>query len=148
MNALLSFLLTKREWLALDLWMTVLLSSLLTKREWLALSYFFFKGANIFRTFKNVILKIITVMSSVLKSFKRFCNRHRNLSIIYKKTDERYIEWQRVTTIDSEWNNEWQWVTKSSTTSKNGKVYFNEWMIAILSIIKIDALLQGMDGWY
>ena len=47
-----------------------LLSSLLTKRQWLALRYFFIKDANLFRTLKNVILKILTVMSSVLKSFK------------------------------------------------------------------------------
>ena len=49
-------------------------------------------------------------------------------------------EWQRMATSDSKW----QWVTasdKSGTTSKNGKVYFREWMIAILSITKIDTLL-------
>ena len=38
------------------------------------------KGANVFRTFINVILKISTLMSSVLSSFKRFLKRHRNLS--------------------------------------------------------------------
>ena len=53
-------------------------------------------------------------------------------------------EWQRVTTND----NEWQRVTTSVTANKNGTVYFKEWMIAILSITKIDALFQGMDGWY
>ena len=82
-------------------------------------------------------------------------------------------EWQRVTTRDSEWykewqrvvqqvtmsnskwqqvtanDNEWQRVIKSGTMSKNGTVYFKEWMIAaILSMAKIDILLQGMDGWY
>ena len=51
-------------------------------------------------------------------------------------------EWQRVTTNDSEW----QLVTKKGTTSKNATLYFKEWMIAILSITKIDTLLQGMDG--
>ena len=96
--------------------------------------------------------------------------------MVYKKTDERHIEWQQVTTNDSEWqrvvqrvttndnerynewqrvvhrvtinDNEWQRVTKSGTTSKNGTVYFTEWMIAILSLTKIDTLLQEMDGWY
>ena len=53
-------------------------------------------------------------------------------------------EWQRVTTND----NKWQRVTKSGTTNKNGTVYFKEWVIAILSITKIDTLLQGLDGWY
>ena len=53
-------------------------------------------------------------------------------------------EWQRVAAND----NEWQCVIKSGTTTKNGTVYFKELMIAILSITKIDTLLQGMDGWY
>ena len=72
--------------------------------------------------------------------------------------NEWYNEWQRVvqrvTTNDNEWQRvttndyEWQRVTKSGTTNKNGTVHFKEWMIAILSITKIDTLLQGMDGWY
>ena len=44
--------------------------------------------------------------------------------IVYKKTDEWYIEWQRVIMSDNEdskWYNEWQrvvqQVTKSGTTS-------------------------------
>ena len=45
-------------------------------------------------------------------------------------------------------DSEWQRVTKSGTTSKNGTVYIKEWVIAILSIAKIDTLLQGMDDWY
>ena len=53
-------------------------------------------------------------------------------------------EWQRVTIND----NQWQWVTKSDSTKKNETVYFKQWMIAIVSTTKIDALLQGMDGWY
>ena len=60
-------------------------------------------------------------------------------------------EWQRVTTNDNEWYNEWQRVVQRVTksgTSKSGTVYFKEWMITILSITKIDTLLQGMDGWY
>ena len=63
-------------------------------------------------------------MSSVLKSFKRFCSRHRNLSIVYTKTREVH----RVTANDNEWYNERQRVTKSSATSKNG-----------------DSIHQGMD---
>ena len=53
-------------------------------------------------------------------------------------------EWQRVTRND----NEWQQLTKGGTTSKNGTVYFKELMIAILSITKIDTLLQGTNDWY
>ena len=55
-------------------------------------------------------------------------------------------EWQRVTTSCNKW--QWQRVTKSGTTNKNGTVNFKEWMIAILSITKLDTILQGMDGWY
>ena len=72
--------------------------------------------------------------------------------------NEWYTEWQwvvqQVTTRNNEkqWvatnDNKWQQVIKSGTTNKNGTSYFKEWMIAILSKIKIDTLLQGMDGWY
>ena len=96
------------------------------------------------------------------------------LMIVYKKTDEWYIEWQRVTKNDNEWqrvttssttsdkewqrviqrvttrDKKWQWVTasdRSGTTNENGPVHFKEWMIAILSMTKTDTLLlQGMDG--
>ena len=51
-----------------------------------------------------------------------------------------------MTTSDSELQKVVQQVTKSSTTSKKGTVYFKEWMIAILYITKIDPLLEGMDS--
>ena len=72
-------------------------------------------------------------------------------------------EWQRVvqrkTTNDNEWqrvvqrvtknDNEWQRVTasdSSGTTNENGTVHSKEWIIAVLSMTKTDALLlQGMD---
>ena len=46
-------------------------------------------------------------------------------NIIYKKKDEWYIEWQRVTTND----NEWQRVTTSGTTSSttSDSEWYNEW---------------------
>ena len=94
--------------------------------------------------------------------------------IVYKKADEWYIEWQRVTKNDNAWkrittsgaasDKEWQqviqqvatsdnkqqWVTESDssgTTNENGTVHFKEWMIAVLSMTKTDTLLlQGMDG--
>ena len=59
--------------------------------------------------------------------------------IVYKKTDEWYIEWQRVTTSDNEWYNKWQRMTTSGTTSDNewyskwqrvttnGNKWYNEW---------------------
>ena len=37
--------------------------------------------------------------------------------IVYKKTDEWYIEWQRVTTNDIEWYNKWQRVVQRVTTN-------------------------------
>ena len=63
--------------------------------------------------------------------------------------NEWYKEWQRVVQQVTTNDNEWQSVIKSGTMSKNGTVYFKEWMIAvILSMTKIDILVQGMDGWY
>ena len=53
-------------------------------------------------------------------------------------------EWELVTANDTEWER----VTKSGSTNKSSTLYFKEWMIAILSITKIDTQLQGMDGWY
>ena len=57
------------------------------------------------------------------------------LQIVYKKTDEWYIEWQRVTTNYIKWqrvvqrvtanDNEWQWVVQRVTTS--GTTSDNEW---------------------
>ena len=61
------------------------------------------------------------------------------IKIVYKKTDEWYVEWQRVvqrvTTNDNEWYNEWQRMTTSDnewynewqrmTTSDNK--WYNEW---------------------
>ena len=74
--------------------------------------------------------------------------------------NEWYNEWkrvvQRVTSSDNEWqqvttdDNEWQRVTvsdTSGTTNENGTVHFKEWIIAILSMTKTDTLLlQRMDG--
>ena len=45
--------------------------------------------------------------------------------IVYKKTDEWYIEWQRMRTSDNEWYNEWQRVIQRVTTS--GTTSDNEW---------------------
>ena len=56
-------------------------------------------------------------MKRVLRSKKK----KLALTIVYKKTDEWYIEWQRVTTND----NEWQRVVKRMTTS--GTTSDNEW---------------------
>ena len=45
--------------------------------------------------------------------------------IVYKKTGEWYIEWQRMTSSGTTSYNEWQWVTTSGTTSN--KEWYNEW---------------------
>ena len=70
-------------------------------------------------------------------------SEHMLVRIVYKKTDEWYIKWQRVTTNDNEWQrvvqrvttndnewyNEWQRVTTSSTTSgtTSENEWYNEW---------------------
>ena len=68
--------------------------------------------------------------------------------IVYKKTDERYIEWQRVATNDNEWYNEWQRVVQPVATSDN------EWQQMTMSDskwqkgvqrVKTTHLLQKMD---
>ena len=74
-------------------------------------------------------------------------------TIVYKKTDEWYIEWQRVTTNDNEWYNEWQRVTTNGNewqrvravvqrmktaqyTSKNGWLPSFQWQKEILLLNK------------
>ena len=48
--------------------------------------------------------------------------------IVYKKTDEWYIEWQRMTTSgttnDNEWYNEWKRVTTSGTSDNK---WYRKW---------------------
>ena len=50
-----------------------------------------------------------------------FKTKERVSLIVSKKTDEWYIEWQRMTNSDNEWCNEWQWMTTSDNES------YNEW---------------------
>ena len=66
-------------------------------------------------------------------------NSSTELGIVYKKTEELYIEWQRVTptgtTSDNEWKrvttndnecyNEWQQVVQRVTANDNE--WYNEW---------------------
>ena len=57
------------------------------------LTFSVFNGKNL------VVLNLINrFLTSTSESF---------LKIVYKKTDEWYIEWQRETTNDNEWYNEW-----------------------------------------
>ena len=59
------------------------------------------------------------------KSFKLF------KTIVYKKTDEWYIEWQRVTTSGTTSGNEWEWVTTNGNEWQRmttlGTTNDNEW---------------------
>ena len=48
-------------------------------------------------------------------------------TIVYKKTDEWYIKWQRVTTNDNEWYNEWQRVTTSDKEWQRMAMSDSEW---------------------
>ena len=58
-----------------------------------------------------------------------------DVAIVYKKTDEWYIEWQRVTTNDNDWYNEWQrmkmsdneWQRVGQRMKAGGKTSDNEW---------------------
>ena len=62
--------------------------------------------------------------------------------IVYKKTDEWYIEWQRVTTNDNEWYSEWQRVTTSSTTSDN------EWEWVTMNDNEWQRVRTNDNEWY
>ena len=69
------------------------------------------------------------------------CNNYNTWTkmIVYKKTDEWYTEWQRITASDNEWQQVIQRMTTSSTTSfttsdnewqrmtMSGKTNGNEW---------------------
>ena len=68
-------------------------------------------------------------------------------------SDNEWYEWQRVATCDTTSDNDWQQMAMSNSEWQqwyndwNGIAHFIEWMIAILSMTKTDALLlQGMDG--
>ena len=56
----------------------------------------------------------------------------RSGRIIYKITDEWYIEWQRMTTSGSTNDNEWQRMTTSG--AMNG----NEWQWVVQQVTTID----------
>ena len=67
-----------------------------------------------------------------------FCNIIHASSIVYKKTDEWYIEWQRVTTSGTtSYNNdnEWQWVYSEWQRIKTSD---NEWQGAVQQVTKND----------
>ena len=62
--------------------------------------------------------------------------RHSIVVIVYKKTDEWYIEWQRVTASGTTSDNKWQRVVQRVTTSgtANDNEWYNEWQrVAILA---------------
>ena len=100
-------------------------------------------------------VSVLPVLSKVferiiLNQVKQFIDKHevyQYLSFIkrHRREDHRVTasnndEWQQVKTSDNDWQRVVQPVKQRS--------YFKEWMIAIVSITKIVALLQGMDGWY
>ena len=84
----------------------------------------------LFLSILGLIVIFEHVLCLVLLSFMFFLNVYLPAGVIvYKKTDEWYIEWQRVTTSgttnDNEWqrmttnDNEWQRVAMSGTTNGN-----------------------------
>ena len=61
--------------------------------------------------------------------------------IVYKKTDEWYIEWQRMTKSDNEWYNEWQ----RMTTSDNE--WYNEWQRVTSNDSKWQRMTTSDNEW-
>ena len=106
---------------------------------------------------KNVCLRLSFLSTNSFATSAKFmlsriflwtCTNVRACSqlfpIVYKKTDERYIEWQWVTTNDNEWqrmtmsDSEWQRVTTSGTTSDN------EWQRMVQRVTTNDNEWQQM----
>ena len=77
--------------------------------------------------------KFFALRQSKLKILKDcFKTKERVSLIVYKKTDEWYIEWQRMTNSDNEWYNEWQWMTTSDNE------WYNEWQRVVQRVITND----------
>ena len=74
--------------------------------------------------------KFFALRQSKLKILKDcFKTKERVSLIVYKKTDEWYIEWQRMTNSDNEWYNEWQWMTTSDNE------WYNEWQRVVQRVM-------------
>ena len=58
------------------------------------------------------------------------------LKIFYKKTDEWYIEWQRVTTNDNEWQRVVQRVTTNDNEWQRMTTSDNEWQQVVQRVTK------------
>ena len=85
-----------------------------------------FKAFYIIKLLKSVqsyLLKKIFTHSFTQKD--KFGIMNKIKPIVYKKTDEWYIEWQRVITSGAKSDNEWQRVVKRVTTNENE--WYNEW---------------------
>ena len=84
-------------------------------------------------------------MNKICKSFVLSNSKFsQDTVIVYKKADEWYIGWQRMTTSSNKW--QWMAANDSGTTNENDTVHFKEWVTAILSVTKTDTLLSGMDA--
>ena len=89
----------------------------------------------------------------VMVTFKIFdvadckTNNYSTQMIVYKKTDEWYIEWQRMTTSgttnDNEWYNEWKRVTTSGTSDKK---WYRKWTLMTTSNKKWQRMTAS-DKW-
>ena len=68
--------------------------------------------------------------------------------VVYKKTDQWYIKWPRVTTdgttIVNKWYNGWQWVTKSNNKWQRVTGSDNEWQKVTTSDNEWHPVIQGM----
>ena len=76
-----------------------------------------------------------------------FCNIIHASSIVYKKTGEWYIEWQRVTTSGTTSDNKWynEWCTKWQRVTRCN---YNEWqrVTAVVQLMKT-AQYTSKNGW-
>ena len=72
-------------------------------------------------------------------------------TIVYKKTDEWYIEWQRITTSGATNDNEWQRVVQRVRTNDNElqqmAISDSEWQ-QVIQRMKRHSTLQRMNDWH
>ena len=75
---------------------------------------------------------------SIIVGTKNLINKSNSQSfvIVYKKTDEWYIEWQRVKANGTTGDNEWQRVTTSGRTNDN------EWQRVVQGVATSDSKWQ------
>ena len=95
----------------------------------------------------NGIYKTYLLVQEVKKINKKHPRLHFNKllkwirPVVYRKTDEWYIEWQRMTTSGTTSDNEWQRVTT------NDNEWYNEWQRMTMSENEWKRMTESGNEW-